>query len=315
MELPYRCLKRKHIGSFHTLLLIGVNRVEFIDTIYDIIYRYLTNQDMWERVGQAILKVIAILLGSSIVIRIGKTMLQNVFKMKARGPIKMSERRQTTLLKLVENVLKYVVYFIALVMIIEAMGVDISALLAGAGIVGLAVGFGAQNLVRDIITGFFIIFEDQFSVGDFIRVGTSEGFVEEIGLRTTKIKSWTGELHILPNGNIQEVTNFSIHNSIAVVDVSIAYEGDIHLAEQTIQELLQELPDKYPDMIKAPELLGIQNLGASEVVMRVTCEVNPMQHFSIARALRKEIKTRLDEKGIEIPFPRLVMYTRKEESK
>ncbi|MDV2887601.1 mechanosensitive ion channel, partial [Alkalihalophilus pseudofirmus] len=115
-----------------------------------------------------------------------------------------------------------VVYFIALMMVLSVFGIDAKALIAGAGVVGLAVGFGALSLVKDVISGFFIIFEDQFSVGDHIRVGEFEGNVETIGLRTTKLKSWTGELHILPNGNITEVTNFSVNNSIAVIDIAIA---------------------------------------------------------------------------------------------
>ncbi len=119
------------------------------------------------------------------------------------------------MVRLLQNVFSYAIYFVAGVMILETLSVDVRGLLAGAGIVGLAVGFGAQNLVKDIITGFFIIFEDQFSVGDYVRVGTFEGTVEEIGLRTTKIKSWTGEINILPNGSIVEVTNFSLHNSVA----------------------------------------------------------------------------------------------------
>ncbi|NRK74326.1 mechanosensitive ion channel, partial [Salmonella enterica subsp. enterica serovar Typhi] len=140
--------------------------------------------------------------------------------------------------------------------------IDVKALLAGAGIVGLAVGFGAQSLVKDIITGFFIIFEDQFSVGDQVRIGTYEGVVEEIGLRTTKIKGFTGEVNIIPNGSIIEVTNFSINNSKAIVDVSIAYQGDINRAEKVIQELIEKLPEQYEDIVGVPELLGVQNIQA-----------------------------------------------------
>ncbi len=109
--------------------------------------------------------------------------------------LRVSERREATLLKLLQNVLTYFIYSMAILMILSTLTINVSAVLAGAGIVGLAVGFGAQSLVKDVITGFFIIFEDQFSVGDVIRVGQFEGTVEEIGLRTTKIKSWTGELH------------------------------------------------------------------------------------------------------------------------
>ncbi|TYS69931.1 mechanosensitive ion channel family protein [Sutcliffiella horikoshii] len=270
----------------------------------------LLNEDLWVSIGEGFLKIILIILVAALIIKLGKKIIQNFVKLREKGPIRISERRENTLLKLLQNVLTYVVYFIAFIMILEIVHIDVRALLAGAGIVGLAVGFGAQNLVKDIITGFFIIFEDQFSVGDYIRTGTFEGYVEEIGLRTTKIKSWTGELHILPNGSIVELTNFSIHNSVAVVDVSIAYEGKIEEAERVIKELLAEMPARYMEMTEPPELLGIQTLGNSEVVLRITCETVPMKHWFIGRSIRKEVKNRLDEAGIEIPFPRLVLYNR-----
>ena len=215
-------------------------------------------------------------------------------------------------MKLLQNVLTYAVYFIAIIMILSALTINVQAMLAGAGIVGLAVGFGAQSLVKDVITGFFIIFEDQFSVGDYVRIGQFEGTVEEIGLRTSKVKSFTGEINIIPNGSIVEVTNFSIYNSVAVLDIGIAYEGDIQYAEKVLQEYLEGLPSKYEELVKAPELLGVQQFGASEVVLRIVAETLPMKHWYIGRVMRKEIKLVLDEHGIEIPFPRMVMYSRQE---
>jgi small conductance mechanosensitive channel len=276
-------------------------------------YEYITDVELWINLGQGLLKIFLIMFISTIFIRIGKLAIGKIFFFRGKSPLRISERRENTLAKLLENILTYVVYFIAIVMVLEAMTINVGALLAGAGIVGLAVGFGAQSLVKDIITGFFIIFEDQFSVGDHIRVASFEGTVEEIGLRTTKIKNWTGELHILPNGSITEVTNFSIHNSMAVVDISISYETDIPEAERIVQELLNEVADKYEEIVTPPELLGIQNLAASEVILRVVCEVQPMSHFKISRLLRKDIKLRLDEHGIEIPYPKMVMYNRKEQ--
>ncbi|MBX9971717.1 mechanosensitive ion channel family protein [Cytobacillus firmus] len=273
----------------------------------------ISNEETWITIGEGIFKIIAILIVTSILIRIGKLAIRNIFKVRTPSRLRISERREATLLKLLENMLTYVVFFVAAIMILSVLTIDVKALLAGAGIVGLAVGFGAQSLVKDIITGFFIIFEDQFSVGDYIRIDQFEGTVEEIGLRTTKIKNWTGEVHILPNGSIMQVTNFSINNSVAFVDVSIAYEGDIVKAERVLQELFEKLPEKYEDMVKPPEILGIQNLAASDVVLRVVSETLPMRHFYIARQLRKEIKLCLDEHGIEIPFPRLVMYTRNDQ--
>jgi moderate conductance mechanosensitive channel len=271
----------------------------------------LLNEDMWKLLGEGLLKIILIMIVGKFIIHMGKIAIENIFKVRQHSSmLRVSERREATLMKLLQNVLTYAIYFIAALMVLSALSINVSAILAGAGIVGLAVGFGAQSLVKDIITGFFIIFEDQFSVGDYIRVGQFEGTVQEIGLRTTKIKNWTGELHIIPNGNILEVTNFSLNNSVAVIDISVAYEENIQRVEQLIQDLLATLQDKYEEIVQPPELLGVQNLGNSEVMIRVTAETLPMRHMYIARQLRKEIKLCLDEHGIEIPFPRMVMYSR-----
>ncbi len=187
-----------------------------------------------------------------------------------------------------------------------------SSLLAGAGIVGLAVGFGAQSLVKDMITGFFIIFEDQFSVGDHVRIGQFEGNVESIGLRTTKVKSWTGEVHILPNGTISQVTNFSLNNSLAVVDISIAYGEDVEKAESVIEELLETMPVQYEELINPPQLLGIQTMGPTEIVLRIVAETKPAMQASIARTIRKEVKLQLDQHGIKVPYPKFVEFSKSE---
>lgn len=281
-------------------------------TKWDEVKNYVTGPDLWIPVGLGAIRIILILLISYLIIRVGRRIVSQFFANKRRGPFQITQRREVTLNKLVLNTLSYVVYFVSFIMIMETFNFEVGALLAGAGVAGLAIGFGAQNLVRDIISGFFIIFEDQFSVGDYIRTSGVEGFVEEVGLRTTKVKAWTGEVHILPNGNVTQVTNYSMHNSIAVVDVSIAYEEDIEKAEKVILDLLHELPERYESMLNVPELLGIQNLGASDIVMRIISEVNPMEHWAVARIIRKEVKNRLDEEGIEIPFPRMVMYSRDE---
>ena len=268
------------------------------------------NEDTWLNMGEGFLKIIAIIVISNILIRIGKVAIHNVFKIRNLSPLNTSVRREETLSKLLDNILSYVIYFIAAMMILSVLGIDVKALIAGAGVVGLAVGFGAQNLVKDVISGFFIIFEDQFSVGDHVRLGQFEGNVQTIGLRTTKLKSWTGEVHILPNGSIMEVTNFSLNNSLAIIDVGIAYEEDIDKAEKVIRELLETMPEKYEELVKTPDYLGIQNFGPSEVIVRIVAETLPMQHTAVSRKIRKDIKLHLDEHGIEIPYPRMVMYSK-----
>ncbi|CAH2714650.1 Small-conductance mechanosensitive channel [Neobacillus rhizosphaerae] len=268
----------------------------------------LQNEDTWLNLGEGVLKIVAILVIANIIVRIGKVAIHNIFKIRNMSPLNTTERREDTLSKLLDSVLSYVVYFIALMMVLSVLGIDVKALIAGAGVVGLAVGFGAQSLVKDIISGFFIIFEDQFSVGDHIRIGLFEGNVETIGLRTTKIKSWTGEVHILPNGSITQVTNFSLNNSIAIVDIAISYGEDIEKAEKVIEEALKTMPSHYEELTKAPELLGIQTMGPTEIVLRVIAETLPMKQSGVSRAIRKDIKLLLDENGIKAPNPRLVMY-------
>ncbi|CAM3942218.1 mechanosensitive ion channel family protein [Mesobacillus zeae] len=275
----------------------------------------ILDERLWLALGKGTLKIVLILLLAGLVIKVGKLAIQNFFKMRIKAPLALvSERREATLVKLLENILTYVVYFIVIMTVLSILTIDVKAMLAGAGIVGLAVGFGAQSLVKDVITGFFIIFEDQFSVGDFVRIGQFEGTVEEIGLRTTKIKSFTGELNILPNGSIVEVTNFSLYNSVVVLDIGVSYNSDIQYTERVLQELLDKLPEKYEELVKPPELLGVQNFGASEVVLRIVAETVPMKHWYIGRELRKEIKLVLDEHGIEIPYPHMVMYSKQEKS-
>jgi small-conductance mechanosensitive channel len=282
-----------------------------IETTINNIKKLLLNEELWIDSGIIILKVFFIILLAGIMVKIGKIVIQKLFEVRMKAPLRYSERRQNTLLKLLQNGLSYIVYFAAILAVLSALTINVTGLLAGAGVLGLAIGFGAQNLVRDVITGFFIIFEDQFSVGDYVRIGAAEGTVEEIGLRTTKLSGLNGEIHIFPNGTIVEVVNFSLNNSIAIVDVSVAYETDIPRVEELIREFLMELPDKYEQLVKLPELLGVQNLAASEVVMRITAETMPMQHFAIARIIRRDLKIFMDEHGIEIPYPKMVMYQRK----
>jgi moderate conductance mechanosensitive channel len=276
--------------------------MNYLNEIYTKLKLELLNEQNWLILGEVLLKILAIIVLTGILIRIGKVAINNVFRVRHKSPLRTSERRETTLMKLLENILTYVVWFMAFLMILSTLTIDVKGLLAGAGIIGLAVGFGAQSLVKDVISGFFIIFEDQFSVGDQVRIGTLEGIVQEIGLRTTKMKSWSGELHILPNGSIIQVTNYSIHNSKAAIDISLANGTDIIRAEEVIQELLETLPEKYEDLVKVPEILGVQTFGPSEVILRIAVETKPLRQVTVSRMIRKDLKLWLDQHGLEIQF-------------
>lgn len=275
------------------------------------LWEYISGPDLWLAIGKGFFNIVVIIIVSVFLIKIGKKIIDKLFISRRHGPFQITERRETTLKKLLHNILVYTVYFTAFIMILDdGFGLEIGPLLAGAGVAGLAIGFGAQNFVRDIISGFFIIFEDQFSVGDYIFTSNVEGTVEEIGIRTTKIKSWTGEQHVLPNGNVTQVTNYSVHNGLAVVDINIPYESNIELAEQVINDMAKELPDKYKEIVARPETIGVQTLELSHFVIRVIAETQPVYQWAGARIIRREVKERLYNEGIQIPSPRLVMYSR-----
>ncbi|SIT87063.1 mechanosensitive ion channel family protein [Edaphobacillus lindanitolerans] len=267
------------------------------------------SEDTWIRVGFIGLKILVIILLSALFVRIGKTVIRRAFSIKLKGPIRTSERRERTLIKLLENILAYVVYFSAIMAILSIFEINVAGLLAGAGVLGLAVGFGAQSLVKDVISGFFVIFEDQFSVGDYVKIGEAEGTVQEIGLRTTKIKTATGELYIIPNGSITEVVNSSIYNSTAIIDISIARETDLQETESLIRSFLSEIMGKeeYEEILSPPELLGVQRLEAHEVILRIIAETAPMMQFAAERKLRKDLKQFLEDNHIETAYPKMVM--------
>lgn len=272
---------------------------------------FIFSQQTWIDIGQQTLKILVIILLAVIVVKIGKVVIRRMFSFQLKSKIRPSERREKTLLKLLENALSYIVYFSAILAILSEF-MNISGLLASAGVLGLAVGFGAQSLVKDIISGFFIIFEDQFSVGDYVQIGEAVGTVEEIGLRTTKVSAYGGEIYILPNGNITEVINYSINNSLAIMDIRVAYETDIEKAELLIEEFIANLSDEYAELITPPTLIGVQDLSASEIVFRVTAETQPVMHWAFGRKFRKDLKLFLDAHGIEIPYPKMVTYQRTE---
>lgn len=271
---------------------------------------WLTDNELWLAIGSSALRVVLFLLvGRLVVWIIHKTIDQIILERESKR-LPNHTRRMTTVGKLMKNVASYVVYFITVMLILSEFGINLGPLLAGAGVLGLAIGFGAQSLVKDIITGFFIVLEDQFAVGDVIQTGQFKGTVDMIGLRTTRIQSWTGEVHIIPNGMINEVTNFSINNSVAVVDISIAFEEEVDQALDVIRHTMIIMRDD--NLINVPEVLGIQAIAATGVTIRVVAECRPNMHPVVARKLNLEIKKALDASGIEIPYPRMVTYHRNE---
>ncbi|MFX3625421.1 MAG: mechanosensitive ion channel family protein [Ectobacillus sp.] len=173
--------------------------------------KYVISPERLVALGGTLLKIIFIFLVARIVIYFAGIAIEKMFAFRSKAPmIRQSERRQATLTKLCKNILVYITYFIAAITAIEMLGINMRALLAGVSVAGLAISFGAQNLVRDVVTGFFIIFEDQFSVGDLVKINDTEGTVEEVGLRVTKIQGVDGEFYFFSNSSITKVANYTL---------------------------------------------------------------------------------------------------------
>jgi len=276
------------------------------------VFNILMGGEFWLSIFSFVLKVVFIIIIASIVIKIAKKIIERVFSNNKKTAIRITKRREDTLRKLIENALVYVVYSIVILMILDTVGIPIATLLAGAGVIGLAIGFGAQSLVQDVISGFFIVFEDQFAVGDYVFISDVEGEVEEIGLRTTKIKDWTGERYVIPNGNISQVTNYSIHNGTPVVDVNIPYENDVYNAQEIIESINKKVFNETDMFMTEPEIIGVQSLDVSHYIIRIISETSPGNQWAAERYLRGEIQSGLYNRGVDIPAPRLVMYSQEE---
>jgi small-conductance mechanosensitive channel len=272
----------------------------------------LTSEDLWEHVIDASIEIVLILLASWIAVRLGKKFIKKVFLIRMRSPLSHSERRQRTISRLLQSVISYVVYFSAIIGILSSLNIKVAGLLAGAGIVGLAIGFGAQSLVKDVITGFFIIFEDQFGVGDYIKINAAEGTVVEIGLRTTKINGATGEQFIIPNGAIGEVVNYSVNNSKIFIDLQMATDADFEKAEGVINKYLETLPKMHKELIAAPVFLGVQNVKGTEVTIRIAAETLPQQQYGVARIIRRDITKLFEENNIPMAYPKMMFYGKDE---
>lgn len=217
------------------------------------------------------------------------------------------EQRVETVTAILRRLGTTVVYTSAILIILNDFGVQIGPLLAGLGIAGVALGFGAQYLVRDVITGFFVVLEDQFRVGDIIKINGVSGVVEHMYLRTTQIRSANGDLSIIPNGEITQVTNMTRAWSRAVIDVGVSYGANLDEVFDALREAgrrAQADPDIGPAFMEAPDVLGVMGFGDSAVNVRMWAKVAPPgRQWEIERFLRKKLKEVFDERGLEIPFP------------
>ncbi len=250
--------------------------------------------------GIVVIKLIVLLILYFIIKSIGQRTIHNLFERKYTKEMGSKEDtislgRRKTLQSITSNIFSYFLLFIFLGIIFDLFGLDIKALLAGAGILGLAIGFGAQGLVSDVVTGFFILLERQIDVDDYVTVADYDGIVEEIGLRTTRLRGFDGTLYYIPNREIGSVSNHSRGNMQALVDIAINCDTNIDEAIKQFQQACDALALTEEAIIEGPDVIGVESLDSSEAVLRVICKTKNMQQWDIERKLRKVLKKVLDD--------------------
>jgi small-conductance mechanosensitive channel len=222
-------------------------------------------------------------------------------------------RRVETVAALFRSVASVTVWTIATLMALAELGLNLGPLIAGAGIVGVAVGFGAQNLVRDFLSGIFMLVEDQYGVGDVIDAGPAVGTVEGVSLRSTRLRDVNGTVWHVPNGQIERIGNRSQQWSRAVLDVGVSYQTDIAHATEVIKrtaDAMCEDPAFAGSIVSPPEVWGVEDLGADSVTIRVVLKTTPHDQLKVTRELRARIKGAFDDVGIEIPFAQRTVWHR-----
>ncbi len=224
-----------------------------------------------------------------------------------------AEQRINALTSVLRSIATGVIFAIAGFMSLGEVGLNLAPLLAGAGILGLALGFGAQSLVKDFLSGLFILVEDQFGVGDIVDLDLqTTGTVEAVSLRTTRLRSVDGTVWHVPNGDIRRVGNKSQHWSRALLDIEVAYSTDIEHAKGVIKAAADEVWQERGDILEEPEVWGVERLGSHAVVIRLVVKTRPADQYSVSRELRQRLKEAFDAEGIEIPFPQQVVWHRDE---
>lgn len=286
----------------------------------------LLSQEFWENAlnkmldwliseGPSIILIIILLFVSLkllniIIRRIKKIFTSRALKSDDAGS-QETEKRMNTLLGIIKAIGRIIIWSVFIMILLKKLGADIAPILAGAGILGLAVGFGAQELVRDFISGFFMIMENQIRTGDVVIINGTGGLVEKIELRTVTLRDLSGVVHVFQNGKINTMSNMTKEWSAMVFDIGVAYKEDVDNVMKVMQETGEELMNDsaFKDKIIEPlEIFGLDNFGDSEVVIKARIKTLPIEQWTVGREYRKRLKKAFDEKGIEIPFPHTTVY-------
>ena len=258
--------------------------------------------EFWRPFIQKVVRITLILIGIGAGFHLIRLMIGRFFKKGGNGQSVLGEKRANTLSGLVESIIRYAFLFFAIVMILEELHVDTTSVITSAGVIGLAVGIGAQSIVKDFIAGFFIIWEDQYAVGDYITSGSLEGRVEEISFRVTKLRDGSGILHVLPNGSISRVSNFNRGIIMSTVSVPVTYQADIKQMMGLLQQVCRDFRQEYPGLSREPEIVGITEFLKGYMTIRILVQSTPLTQSTSEAALRYKIRVFLQESNIPLKW-------------
>lgn len=222
--------------------------------------------------------------------------------------IKIDDKRKTTLFNLARNIIRILIIAIATLFILEVYGIDTTSIITSLSVIGVVVGLAFQDLIKDFIAGISIVIEGQYRVGDTVQINGFKGEVINVGLKSTKLKAYTGEVMILANHLITDVINYNLSDSLALIDIDIAYESDIEKVEKVLTKLCERLSNELPHLKGKVELLGINSLEASSVRFRISALTESMKQVIVQRQILREVKIELDKNNIEIPYTQMVIH-------
>lgn len=258
------------------------------------------------------IKIIVILIVAILVDKIGRKFIDKAIVRAIKDTTKEgTKKRQQTIFRIFSGTLKIIIWLVVLMMVLPEFGINVGPILAGAGILGVALGFGAQWIVRDFLAGLFIILENQYRVGDVVCFDGTCGLVEDINLRKTILRDLDGTVHHIPNGEIKKTSNLSKGFSRVNLNVGVAYKENLDKVTKVLNKVGEDLakdPQWIDSIIKAPQVLGVDDFADSAVIIKVLGDTKPLKQWDVSRELRKRIKAAFDKEGIEIPFPQMSVW-------
>ena len=261
-------------------------------------------------IAKEIYMTVIIIVIAFIIEKFLKAIIKKMFNPEKKHK-RFDSRKVGTIRSLLCNIVKYVIWVLAILSLLSVYGVNTAALITGLGVVSLVVGLAFQDILKDILVGASILFENWYAVGDLVKIGDFTGTVTSIGLKATRVQAYTGDIKIISNRNITEVINYSFDKTLAVVDIPVAYEEKLDKVEKILQVACATLKDSIPMLTEEPEVWGVEELSDSAVIFRIVGKCKPAKHFEVEKKKKKAFKNVLDKNGIKIPYMQIEVHNEK----